>query len=74
MKTNLHQVLHLIFEVTDKEGLSDKDIAQISKLSRPTIWRLRNGKYRYPYYQTVEKLALAIGFAILCIRKERKVA
>lgn len=53
-----------IKEIREKKQISQTELAQMSGLSRATIWALENGTERTTTTRTLEKIAKALNTTI----------
>lgn len=57
----LQMAVDQIFAAADEDDLSNKTLAQKSKLCYATVLRLSNYTTIYPRWNTIERLAAAVG-------------
>ena len=61
-----------IVSLREERDLSQAELARRAKLSAPSVWALEQGKTRMPKYQTLERIAKALGVPIPAIMADRQ--
>lgn len=69
------QVAHLVRDLRDKTGLSQKEVAKKAKVSQPMIARLENGDHRRtPTIETIHRILTILGYQLILEVKPFKAA
>lgn len=53
-----------IIAIRERQGMNQSELARKAKLSAPTIWALENGETTMPKFETLRKVAAALGVTL----------
>lgn len=68
----LVEIVREIAAEIDRQGLRQSDLARLSGVPQPTIYRIFNGERPDPQISTLNKLASALGLSIRSFRRRPK--
>jgi transcriptional regulator with XRE-family HTH domain len=61
-----------IIDLREARGLNQSELARRADLSAPTIWALENGDTTMPKFETLSKVAAALGVPLAAIMADEQ--